>query len=596
MIATLLYLPFGKFFHIFQRPAQIGVKLLPGVRRAAAGPALCARCGEPFASAMQIDDLRDGARPSSASTTASRAAAATGRPLCPRVQAQEPWRRAQLRLASATRRPHREPSPVPPDDLAETASARTSAYEPAGGWRGPSRATDRTPGQDPLLLLRPAVRHPAQGARRRGDRLRAVGGVPVQSRDALSRRASSATCRATIPIGCSRRLLRTSARLRARPPGRRRMSLTARRLREIQERHGRDAVAVYGGASLTTEKSYLLGKFARVALGTRHIDYNGRLCMVSAGTAYKMAFGVDRSPNPWADIPQAPQVVLVLGANVAECAPITTDYIWRCRDAGGKLIVVDPRMTPITRNADLYLPVRPGTDVGAADGRCCTSCCATSSRIATSSTRTRSGSTRSPSPCSACDPRHRGAHHRRAARGDREGRALVRRGGARDRPARARHRAPLERRRELPGRDQPGARLRATSAARARLHDDHRPGQRPGRTRARAEVRSAPRPALHLRSGRARARRARCWGIEPERHPAGRLQRRRDHGGDPPRRDQGARLDLLQPAGLAARRRVHARGAGEARVLRRDRLLPVRDRASRRRRPAPAACRKRTKA
>ena len=58
------------------------------------------------------------------------------------------------------------------------------------------------------------------------------------------------------------------------------MRFTATRLREIQERHGRDAVAVFGGASLTTEKAYLLGKFARVALGTRHIDYNGRLCMV----------------------------------------------------------------------------------------------------------------------------------------------------------------------------------------------------------------------------------------------------------------------------------------------------------------------------
>jgi assimilatory nitrate reductase catalytic subunit len=140
------------------------------------------------------------------------------------------------------------------------------------------------------------------------------------------------------------------------------LDFTARRLREIQERYGKDSVAVYGGASLTTEKSYLLGKFARVALGTRHIDYNGRLCMVSAGTAYKLAFGVDRSPIPWSDILDA-QVLLITGANVADCSPITTDYVWRCRDNGGKLIVIDPRMTPITRNADLYLPVRPGTDV-----------------------------------------------------------------------------------------------------------------------------------------------------------------------------------------------------------------------------------------
>ena len=139
------------------------------------------------------------------------------------------------------------------------------------------------------------------------------------------------------------------------------LDLTARRLREIQERHGKDAVAVYGGASLTTEKSYLLGKFARVALGTRHIDYNGRLCMVSAGTAYKMTFGVDRSPNPWEDIVHA-DVVMVAGSNTAECSPITTSYLWRMRDRGGRLIVVDPRLTPIARNTDLYLPVRPGGD------------------------------------------------------------------------------------------------------------------------------------------------------------------------------------------------------------------------------------------
>jgi len=140
------------------------------------------------------------------------------------------------------------------------------------------------------------------------------------------------------------------------------LDFTARRLRELQEKYGRDSVAVYGGASLSTEKSYLLGKFARVALGTRHIDYNGRLCMVSAGTAYKAALGVDRAPNPWSDILKA-EVIMVIGANIGECAPITTDYIWRARDNGARLIVADPRFTPIARNADLFLPVRPGTDL-----------------------------------------------------------------------------------------------------------------------------------------------------------------------------------------------------------------------------------------
>ncbi len=140
------------------------------------------------------------------------------------------------------------------------------------------------------------------------------------------------------------------------------LDFTVKKIRDVQAKYGKDSVAIFGGASLITEKAYLMGKFARLAVGTRHVDYNGRLCMVSAGVAYKKVFGVDRSPLPWSDIPKA-QVVMVVGANIGECYPITTSYLWECRDNGGKLIVIDPRMTPISRNADLYLPVRPGTDL-----------------------------------------------------------------------------------------------------------------------------------------------------------------------------------------------------------------------------------------
>ena len=135
----------------------------------------------------------------------------------------------------------------------------------------------------------------------------------------------------------------------------------AERLQRLQAHHGRDSVAVLSGASLSNEKAYLMGKFARVALGTRHIDYNGRLCMVAAGAANLKAFGMDRAANPWADIVST-DLILVTGSNVSECSPITTDYIWRARDRGAKLIVIDPRLTPIARTADLYMPVRPGTD------------------------------------------------------------------------------------------------------------------------------------------------------------------------------------------------------------------------------------------
>jgi assimilatory nitrate reductase catalytic subunit len=122
-----------------------------------------------------------------------------------------------------------------------------------------------------------------------------------------------------------------------------------------------DAVGVLGGASLTTEKTYLLGKFARVCLKTPFIDYTGRLCMVSAGAANKKAFGVDRTTNPWSDM-VGTEVIWVAGSNVAECSPITTNYIWQARELGAKVIVQDPRITPVARTCDLYLPVKPGRD------------------------------------------------------------------------------------------------------------------------------------------------------------------------------------------------------------------------------------------
>ncbi len=134
------------------------------------------------------------------------------------------------------------------------------------------------------------------------------------------------------------------------------------RWRRIQQEHGKDAVAIYSGSSMTNEKCYIAGKFARVGLGTRHIDYNGRLCMSSAATAYTKAFGLDRAPLPMTDIPLADSI-LIAGSNVAECFPIVTDWLWQARDRGASLIVLDPRETATARTADLWLPVRPGTDI-----------------------------------------------------------------------------------------------------------------------------------------------------------------------------------------------------------------------------------------
>lgn len=145
------------------------------------------------------------------------------------------------------------------------------------------------------------------------------------------------------------------------------VSRVAAEIERIQSAHGPDAFAVLSGASLTTEKAYLMGKFARMCLKTSNLDYNGRLCMVSAAAANKKAFGVDRAANPWADILEA-DVIWISGANVGECFPILTDYIWQARERGARVIIVDPRITPIARTCDLFLPVKPGRDIALFNG------------------------------------------------------------------------------------------------------------------------------------------------------------------------------------------------------------------------------------
>ncbi|UQT58697.1 molybdopterin oxidoreductase family protein [Streptomyces durmitorensis] len=139
-------------------------------------------------------------------------------------------------------------------------------------------------------------------------------------------------------------------------------------LSRTRTEHGADACGVFGGGGLTNEKAYALGKFARVALGTSQIDYNGRFCMSSAAAAGQRAFGLDRGlPFPLEDIPRTGCVILV-GSNLAETMPPALRYLTELRANGGKLIVIDPRRTRTAEQADLHLAPRPGTDLALALG------------------------------------------------------------------------------------------------------------------------------------------------------------------------------------------------------------------------------------
>ncbi|MFD9305147.1 molybdopterin oxidoreductase family protein [Streptomyces sp. NPDC060048] len=146
------------------------------------------------------------------------------------------------------------------------------------------------------------------------------------------------------------------------------LDAVAEGLARARRSHGADAVGVFGGGGLTNEKAYALGKFARVALRTSQIDYNGRFCMSSAAAAHQRAFGLDRGlPFPLEDIPRTGCVILV-GSNPAETMPPALRFFRELRENGGTLIVVDPRRTRTAEQADLHLAPRPGTDLALALG------------------------------------------------------------------------------------------------------------------------------------------------------------------------------------------------------------------------------------
>ncbi|MEH7306665.1 assimilatory nitrate reductase catalytic subunit NasC [Neobacillus drentensis] len=137
---------------------------------------------------------------------------------------------------------------------------------------------------------------------------------------------------------------------------------------KIQKESGHNALAVYGSASITNEEAYLLGKFARVALKTKYIDYNGRLCMSAAASAASQTFGLDRGfTNSLSEIPSTKCIILA-GTNIAECQPTIMPYFERAKENGAYIIAIDPRETATTKLADLHLKPKPGTDAVLANG------------------------------------------------------------------------------------------------------------------------------------------------------------------------------------------------------------------------------------
>src|SRR5436190_16268813 len=125
--------------------------------------------------------------------------------------------------------------------------------------------------------------------------------------------------------------------------------------------HGSQSVAIYGSGQLLTEDYYVANKLMKGFIGGANIDTNSRLCMASSVAGHRRAFGSDTVPGNYEDLEQADLLVLV-GSNAAWCHPVLFQRMLKNKqERGARIVVIDPRRTSTSEDADLFLGLKPGT-------------------------------------------------------------------------------------------------------------------------------------------------------------------------------------------------------------------------------------------
>ena len=140
----------------------------------------------------------------------------------------------------------------------------------------------------------------------------------------------------------------------------------ARRLREIQARHGRDSIGGITSSRCTNEEVFVVQKMVRTAFGNNNVDTCARVCHSPTGYGLKQTFGTSAGTQDFKSVAAA-DVIMVIGANPTDAHPVFASRMKRRLRGGARLIVVDPRRIDLVRSphisADHHLQLRPGTNV-----------------------------------------------------------------------------------------------------------------------------------------------------------------------------------------------------------------------------------------
>lgn len=146
------------------------------------------------------------------------------------------------------------------------------------------------------------------------------------------------------------------------------LDLIAAKFTEIKKKYGSDALAGFACSRSPNEDCYMLQKMVRCAFGTNNVDNCARVCHSATVAGLAMTLGSGAMTNPISDITNDVDVIMLVGSNPEEAHPVIGMQIRQAVERGTRLIVVDPRDIGLSRQADIHLKLKPGTNVAFANG------------------------------------------------------------------------------------------------------------------------------------------------------------------------------------------------------------------------------------
>jgi formate dehydrogenase major subunit len=148
---------------------------------------------------------------------------------------------------------------------------------------------------------------------------------------------------------------------------------TARRLGEVQARHGREAIGGISSSRCTNEEVFVVQKMVRAAFGNNNVDTCARVCHSPTGFGLKTTFGTSAGTQDFRSVEHA-DVILLIGANPTDAHPVFASRMKKRLRAGARLIVIDPRRINLVRTPHVeaahHLQLLPGTNVAAINSMC----------------------------------------------------------------------------------------------------------------------------------------------------------------------------------------------------------------------------------